>query len=208
MTRDNAIRIIRQTVSKLPGWCDLEKAERLFELASGDLPDRTLVELGVFGGRSFLPLALGCSLYEGKPGRHVYGIDPYKLSAALEGEHYPGQVEWWTAVDFEGTLQGVVDLIERESLGPFATLCRHRSLPATLLPGPVAVLHQDGNHSEDVSLEEAKQYLPLMAPRGYWVIDDTNWASLRMAQYYLLENGMRCIENHETWTIFQNGPHE
>ena len=57
------------------GWCTLEKAIKMTEYIKDDF--KLCVELGVFGGKSLLPISLKC---KGK----VIGIDAWEKEASLE----------------------------------------------------------------------------------------------------------------------------
>ena len=78
--------IIEREIPKLPGWCTPEKAKRLAELAFGA---ELAVELGVFGGRSLVAIALGIKWGPRPEHGYVDGIDPYTPAAALEGKNDP-----------------------------------------------------------------------------------------------------------------------
>jgi predicted O-methyltransferase YrrM len=68
---------------QLPGWCTKEKAYTLASLVIGTRP-AVIVEVGVFGGRSFLPMAL--ALKELGKGMAI-GIDPWSPAASVGRAH-------------------------------------------------------------------------------------------------------------------------
>src|SRR5262245_10441888 len=78
-------------ISKLDGWCEEEKANKLIDLVMHHKPD-IIVESGIFGGRSIIAMAMAVRAIE--HGR-VYGIDPWEVAAAIEGESEKN-VEWWS----------------------------------------------------------------------------------------------------------------
>jgi cephalosporin hydroxylase len=192
---------IERRILPLPGWCSVEKAQRLIALVA-DARARQVVELGVFGGRSLLALAAGCHL---NGFGMVEGIDPFEKGASLEGANDRANDEWWAAVDYEQIFAIAVNGVERAGLGPYARIVRQRSQDCAsrydLLS--IDVMHQDSNHSEAVSCEEVRLYAPRIALGGFWVIDDTNWPTTKAAQALLERLPFVLCEDHETWRIYQ-----
>lgn len=192
---------------KLPGWCTPEKGRRLEKLAI-DVRATLCVELGVFGGRSLIAIALGLS--RNGFGR-VDGIDPYTKPASLEGASNPENDRWWSEVHYEDILQQATDGIEQNGLSEHARIIRAKSLDVVdqYEDGSLDLLHQDSNHSEEVSLAEVMAWMRKIRVGGYWIFDDVNWTThgvpttLR-AQQVLESNGFERIESYDTWAIFQN----
>src|SRR5579863_7037302 len=75
----------------LEGWCWFEKAIAMAELIEMERPE-TVVEVGIFGGRSFIPQAL--QIRDNGKGR-IYGMDPWQAASSIEGEHAKEDREWW-----------------------------------------------------------------------------------------------------------------
>jgi hypothetical protein len=216
MTLEEAYALCAKVLPDLPGWCTPEKACRLVRLVAeecpsfeeseeGSPPPARVVELGVFAGRSLFALALGCRVWGRRPYRYAEGIDPYALEASLEGTQIVSQAEWWKTVDHDAALRIATRALEEYGLGPFASILRLKSEDACVRygDGSIGVLHQDANHSEEVSSKEVGLYLPKLRARGFWVMDDTDWASTRRAQDMLIEAGLRRIEDHGNWSIFK-----
>ena len=82
---------------------------------------------------------------------------------------------------------------------------RERSSDAVLRvdDGTVAVLHQDSNHSEAISCAEVEQWVPKLAPDGWWIADDTDWPTTQRAQRRLGELGFAVVEDHEQWKAYR-----
>ena len=70
-------------------------------------------------------------------------------------------------------------------------------------PAAVAVLHQDSNHSEAISCAEVEQWTPKLARDGYWIADDTDWATTQRAQRRLHELGFEVVEDHVQWKVLR-----
>lgn len=194
-------------IPRLEGWCTVEKAIRLAQLVR-DVPvppNRAFtpcaVDLGVFGGRSLLALAVGC-LARGH-GRAV-GIDPYLTSASTEGTNDPANADWWAEIDhlliYRNAYLGLQEVVDPTWWG----LLRLTSLEATALfpPGSINVLHQDTNHCPEVALPEIAAYSSLVAEGGVWVMDDADWPSMRSAREAMEEAGWGVAEDHTGWIVW------
>lgn len=190
-----ADRIIETIVAGLPGWCTADKARRIMRIvvaAEADL----VVELGVFGARSFVPLALGLRVL----GRGVaHGIDPWATAATLEGRNDPANDAYWKTVDLEEILRHAQSGIERAGVDEYVRLIRKRSQDAVAdyADKSISVLHQDSNHSEEVSCAEVDLWVPKIRPGGVWIIDDANWPSTQAAQRKLASLGFTPLEHNE-----------
>src|SRR5579885_3326462 len=101
-------------VSKSEGWCSVEKMEKMVEearLALLDSGDLFLgVELGVFAGRSLIPIAdlLHSENVEGM----IYGIDPWATAEATKG-YSEEHEKWWREVDLPEFLKRSHDLVRQ-----------------------------------------------------------------------------------------------
>ena len=198
---------------KLPGWCTPEKGRRLEKLAT-DSRAKLCVELGVFGGRSLVALALG--LAQNGFGR-VDGIDPYEKAASQEGQSdNPENYRWWGSVDYENILSQAASGIEQNDLGDYARIVRAKSLDVVdqYEDGSIDILHQDSTHTEEASLAEVEVWARKIRQGGYWVADDVNWSTndvagghrytFLRAQEALVSKGFKQIESYDTWAIFQH----
>lgn len=201
MSQADVEAIIERELPGLPGWCTPEKGKRMAELAREAY---FIVELGVFGGRSLVAMALALRDSSNDFSR-VDGIDPYTPAAALEGTNDPANDEWWTHLDYEAVARAAQESLYRLELMPYARLVRMRSLDVVdfYIDGTLDLLHQDSNHSEEVSCEEVTRWTPKIRPGGYWVFDDTNWESTNKAQRELTALGFLELEDHGSWKIYQ-----
>ena len=193
--------IIVRELSKLPGWCSDQKGMRMATLARGA---SLCVELGVFGGRSLISVAL--TLADQGFGQ-VHGIDPFTKEAALEGVNDVKNDEWWSGLDYEAIAYAAQTALYELDLTPHAQLIRMRSLEVVdyYTNESLDLIHQDSNHSEKVSCEEVARWSPKIRPNGYWIFDDTNWESTKKAQQDLEALGFVELEDHVTWKVYRNG---
>lgn len=194
--------VIELELPKLPGWCSTEKGYRLAELAMS-VPAKLCVELGVFGGRSLVAIALGLA-HNGFG--QVTGVDPFTQAASLEGTNDPANDEWWSHLDYEAIARAAQTGIYELDLTEYAHLVRMRSLEVVdfYKNESIDLLHQDSNHAEEISCEEVARWAPKISPNGYWIADDTNWESTKKAQRDLEALGFTELEDHGTWKVYRN----
>lgn len=182
----------------LPGWCTPEKGRRLAELARGA---SLCVELGVFGARSLVAIALGLRAHGS--GR-VDGIDPYTPDAALEGKNDPANDKWWSELDYESIAREAQTACYRLGLAQYTRIVRmhSRAMVEFYADRSIDLLHVDSNHSQEVSLWEVEHWASKVRSGGYWIADDVDWPTLAAAQNRLIELGFKVIEHHGTWAVY------
>ena len=71
--------------------------------------------------------------------------------------------------------------------------CKSEDAACQFTSQSISLLHQDSNHSEEVSCQEVSLWFDKVKIGGYWVFDDTNWSSTMKAQMLLLEKGYKLI---------------
>jgi hypothetical protein len=184
MTLPSAVTsFIRTALPKMEGWCSEPKAVSMAARVLAEKPV-TCVEIGVFGGRSLCAMAVALrELGQGK----AYGIDPWAVSASLEG--YPkddDNAKWWkNNIDHESIYKGCIDWITSLQLDPYIEILRmtnREAFPYVKALPPIDMLHIDGNHSEITSMFDVEHYVPLCSPGAIVWFDDTDWQSTKAAQ--------------------------
>jgi len=187
-------------ILKLPGWCPNDKADILESLAE-QVKNRThhgvIVEIGTYGGRSFFPMVKGS-----KGHALCIGIDPYNTGDCLEGQMEEKHVAWWGNVD----LHQVRLAYERElAKYPHAVHIYRKSQDAVDMfnDRSIDLLHIDGNHSEQVSLQDVKNWEPKIKRDGVIVFDDIDWPSTKRAQDELYRRGWRKVNKHNNWGVYK-----
>ena len=193
---------IDSVLPPLPGWCTPEKGKRIAHLAA-DMRAHLCVELGVFGGRSLVALALGLSL--NKMGR-VHGVDPFTKGASLEGTNAAENNDWWAKIDYEEIRSHAIRAVETNGLQSYVTMIREKSIDVVdrYVDGSIDILHQDSNHSAEVSTAEVRAWMPKLRLGGFWIFDDIDWETTHDAQKLLLDSGFTCLETYYQWAIFQS----
>ncbi len=192
---------IEVAVAPLHGWTTPEKAWQLAELILMTSATRS-VEIGVFGGRGTISMAMAhAALGHG----YVVGIDPWQASASVDGTNDPAHDAWWRAVDYDEVLRSFLRALLRHHVLDYGRVLRERSDTAVRLfaDESVMVLHQDGNHSEEVSTREVDLWTPKIARGGYWVADDADWATTQPALRRLAASRFDLVDDRGSWRIYR-----
>lgn len=177
--------------NRLEGWCDVAKAQRLAAIVLALRPTVT-VEIGVFGGRSLLPMAMAHAVI----GHGVaIGIDPWSKAASLAGMEGVNK-EWWDKLDHELIYQGFMRSANRLIADGWVNVFRGTSDEAiandrekfrgtdsrlVFVPEVIDLLHVDGNHSEQ-AVKDVDNYATRLRPGGILVMDDIDWAAAAAAR--------------------------
>lgn len=161
---------IRATVLSLQGWCSPDKA---VDLANAILKTKATVsvQIGVFAGRSLIPMAMAHA--EQKHGI-VWGIDPWSPQESIKGQG-KADTDWWSKVDHDLFYRSTLDSVQRLDLTPFVNIIRARSDDVT--PPPVIdVVEIDGNHSEQ-SIRDVDRFASCVRDGGFCFLDDLGWSN-------------------------------
>lgn len=184
------------------GWCSLEKAKVIIDTVVEKKPN-LCVELGCFGGRSLMPFGLGL---EYNNNGVIYGIDPWKKEASLEGTNDIENDKWWSKIDYEKMYKYTIQKINENNFDKYIKLIRDNSFNAVnkFENNTIDILHQDSNHSEEITTKEVELWVPKMKKGGLWFADDIDWNTTKKA-YNELETkyNFKLIENYKTWAVYQ-----
>lgn len=176
---------ISHAISTLEGWCTLRKARMLCDvIKSNDC--RTVMEVGIYGGRSLIPMALTMKhLGRGT----VIGIDPWSNGEAAKAASDAKDTKWWTSVDldhikrcyfaalFKFDVISFVKTLEITSAQAMAALAGHR----------FDLVHVDGGHSEQQAYGDVNAWSTFLSETGILVLDDINWETVGKARSWVLE---------------------
>jgi len=185
---------LENTIPNLHGWCSLEKAFQLYNLViRHDKP--ICVEIGVFAGRSLLPIALAAKAKKGS----AVGIDAWSKEVSIEWSKDPANTEWWSNIDYDYFFSYTESLLIKAEVSTTTTLLRNKSvfLADNFEDNSISLLHQDGDHSEEATLEEVNVWYNKVKMGGHWVFNDTDWESTKKAQDLLLNSGYELIFTQE-----------
>jgi len=181
--------------NNIEGWCTEEKALKMMEYINEDT--KLCVELGVFGGRSLLPIAMKC---KGK----VIGIDAWNKDSSLSGTNDIENNNWWANIDYEYMYKYTIDLMKKYNCNNVELYRTNSSNAVQYFENEsIDFLHQDSNHSELISCNEVDLYYNKVKKNGIWVFDDTNWETTKKAQKLLINYGYTEIYDQGNWKIYR-----
>lgn len=188
-------------VEGLPGWCTPEKAQALFDLVIAT-DSQSTVELGVFGGRSLIPMALA---HKQKGSGMITGIDPYAVEPSLEGTNHPANDEYWKSINYEQVYNNCKRALITNGVNEICWLLRSKSVTVANSYGDnsVDIIHQDSVHSKEVIIAELEAWSSKLKPGGYWIVDDTNWPETVEGYAELPNFGMELVTDYESWQIWK-----
>ncbi len=191
--------------AEIPGWCSLEKAEKMMQLIY-DAHPVTCVEIGVFGGSSIYPTAKALKYLKAGV---VYAIDPWSTADCLVGYSSDDpNYQWWGSVDLYEIYENFRQMLKSYKISDHCKVMRMSSRMA--LPNfsdeSIDILHIDGNHTEENALADVQMYLPKLKKGGYLWFDDVNWTSTHKAVEYLMSSEelvMDVLRSTSTCFLFQ-----
>lgn len=143
---------------------------------------KNYIDIGVYKGRSLLPLSYVIGQNNGK----AIGIDPYENEAAkefdIEKEKSEVINDFIDKLDFDDLYNDVIMKIEEFELSDYCKIIRKTSSEAVtdILKNKTKIdmLHIDGNHDGIHVQEDADKYLPLIEEGGFVIFDDLDWSSV------------------------------
>ena len=143
---------------------------------------REFVEIGVYKGRSLLPVA---TMFRILNQGTATGIDPWSAPEALQHDQHAFDTDdanrWVEAQPWDEIYRGVEERIQQYSLQEHCRLLRMTSEEAApqIPDGSVDMVHVDGNHDRAAVERDVELYLPKLKPGGVLVLDDATWDSIR-----------------------------
>ena len=189
---------ILAVLPQLEGWCSPRKALWLAGLVRRNGIQR-IGEIGVYGGRSLIPMALAA---RARPGASAYAIEPWSNSVAAEHAPTENHVQWWRDVDLAMIKQKFITAILSCGLTEIVKIVELPSNDARIAFSAATarfdLLHIDGSHAETQALADVVSWLPLVAPGGIIILDDIGWKSVGKARDYLRNTCTIIEEMQET----------
>lgn len=157
----------------LEGWCSPRKALLLYALAREHKPE-TAVEIGIFGGRSIVPIA--AALRDNGRG-HVCGIETWSGAAATTHRTDFSNDFWWMNVDLGAIKKTFLQFVVAHDLHDVIKVVEAPSAKCPGLFERIDLLHIDGGHSTFDAAQDVVNYVTKVPPGGIVVFDDINWKS-------------------------------
>ncbi|MCY6379847.1 class I SAM-dependent methyltransferase [Hoeflea prorocentri] len=180
-----------ELIADVEGWCTPHKACLLNQIAIQ--PDiHKSIEIGIYAGKSFFPV---CAAYKEKGyGKH-YGIEAWSNEVAIETVTTAVNDEWWSKVDIVLMKEKFLKKLLEENLFNYAAIVESDSNSAYGLfasaryEKTIDLLHIDGAHSVQQSLNDVVKWSSLVKPGGYIFLDDIDWPSVKLARTFLQQIG-------------------
>lgn len=189
---------IATIVPSITGWCSVEKANDL-ALAIIKLRSSVTVEIGVWGGRSVVPMALA---HQEQDHGIVWAIDPWSPVASTEGYDKVNS-DWWGAQNHEVVYRGFLDTLRLNGVERFVNVIRKKS--DDVEPPPVIdMLHIDGQHTEQ-AVRDVERFASKVRDGGFCFVDDIGWSGGGPARAVtrLLEMGFVKVFDRDTGAMFE-----
>jgi hypothetical protein len=173
-------------VATIPGMCAEEKMHAVIE-AMRRAPPGDIVEIGSWWGRSAALFVWLSRRYDlGK----VLCVDPWRVEALSQGDALLDSLS--LSLDTEEALRmfeiNLAPLagdrlnyirapsVEGAALYKANPAAATDAFGATRYAGRIAVLHIDGNHAYEQVAQDEAAWTPLVAPGGWIIFDDYEWA--------------------------------
>lgn len=173
-------------MSGIHGWCSDEKALVMMDVINKN-KCRYCIEIGVFSGKSLLPIARTVQYNESGV---VYAIDAWDRAAAIKGL-IPSNPNygWWKQIDFDHLYHETKNIMNQNGLIPYCHFMKNLSQDVVSLfgDGTIDFIHFDGNHNEKSIFSDVTSYYPKIKNGGFIVLNDPNWLSSKEALVFLLE---------------------
>ena len=176
------------------GWCTKEKARWLAALVA-ERRATTALEVGVFGGKSFLPVAAAMTCWGGV----AYGVEPWSSELSIAEPTEIRNDSWWASVDMRIVKSNFYLAVARLGLASQVRMLELSSDQArrALAEQRFGLIHIDGSHAPGQSLRDVEQWSPLLAPGGVLVLDDVDWPSVANARAFVEERFKLIETRHE-----------
>jgi tetratricopeptide (TPR) repeat protein len=182
------------------GWISLDKAGCLIDYVDEicrDIENPICVEIGVYAGKSILPVAL--ELKRNAKGV-IFAIDPWtneEATRGYEGPHY----QYWSKVNLQEKLQLFKTMINEFELSEYVVPIKETSDRAPEFKN-INLLHIDGQHT-DQALRDAKKYAVNIELNGYCIVDDVDWGEVENVPKFLEKIGFVPIHSIGSTAIFK-----
>lgn len=172
----------------IDGWCSPAKARWLTDMIVARRAV-SIVEIGVYGGKSLIPMALAARSCGAAA---VIGVEPWSAAVAISEPTNEANDEWWAKLDFAAVKTRFFANAVRYDVAAAITIMEMDSAAAFGILQPKGrqfdLVHIDGAHSPERALADARSWSTLVKPGGVLVFDDIGWPSVARARAFLTEN--------------------
>jgi predicted O-methyltransferase YrrM len=196
---------VEQVVNSMQhGWCSVEKA---CTLASAIIALRAtnVLEIGVYSGRSLVPMALALQWVHQHHNTRglIVGIDAWDNTIAIEGMEGSHR-QWWGKLPMEQMYELCKSTLLQYNLVHYVQLIQGRSNDKAIMDrchGVFDLVHIDGSHSEQASMFDVTYYGYKVREGGLLFLDDREWSS--KAYQTLPSIGYKELYQLDTGAVFQ-----
>lgn len=165
-------------IPHMEGWCLPERCEEMAERIL-ETNARICIDIGVYAARS--TIAMGFAARELRTSR-VFGIDPWKVETAIEGDNVEENARWWREnSNLEKMHQETMRYVWSHRLDEWVTIIRNGSQYVADLFPVIDFINIDGCHTELASCRDVNLYLPKLRSGCYLTFDDADWATTQPA---------------------------
>jgi len=186
------------------GGCSLEKAYIMAWLIA-NFKLKSTVDIGVYRGRSLFPQALAHKRFSNGI---VYGIDPWDSELGRENDNKELKEaidDFKDKTDYSEIGREVARYNLEKGFNDYCMLIQKKSEDAIAQFKDKNIvfdlIHIDGNHDTEMVMKDITLYPPLLTKKGFVILDDISWASVRPAFHALRSKYslvFRKIESHES----------
>lgn len=192
------------------GGCGFEKAYIMAWLIA-NFKLKSAVDIGVYRGRSLFSQALAHKEFSNGI---VYGIDPWDNELARENDsgEFKKQIDdFIDKTDFSEIGREVVRYNFEKGFNDHCVIIQKKSEDAISQFKDKNIIfdliHIDGNHDTEIVMKDVELYLPLLVEKGFVVLDDISWDSVRPA-FNAVSSKYSLIYKKNDYAIFWNNNNE
>lgn len=195
---DLFVRISR-VMQALDGWCPESKGHTLAAAVIALRPEVS-VEIGVWGGKSLIPMAMAHK-HIGKG--YVIGIDPWHPVESVKGQQNADDVKYWGNINHEEVYGRFMQAVYANDLERIIRVERKPS-DAVEPPARIDIASLDGNHGETV-IRDAERFGMRVRTGGLIFMDDLDWTGgfVRKAYNNLINAGFIRLYDLGTGCVLQ-----
>lgn len=192
-------QVIDSIFDTTKGWCPRDKAHYLANCVLEHKP-KVIVEVGVFEGKSFLPMALAATKV---PGCKLIAIDAWDNEVAIRETVSAEHRDWWIKAELETHYQEFIKKLTTHNLESIVEVIRADSNTVDP-PAEINLLHVDGSH--DATAEsDIVRFGRCVVLGGIAVLDDLNWETGNplAGANWLLQHGFVELTKLGTGAVFK-----
>lgn len=192
--------IIEKTNAQMQGWCGSEKAAILASMVLTLRPE-VVLEVGVFAGKSLIPMAL--AMKEINRGV-IIGVDAWSKQVAVREQTSPEHQKWWNELDIDAIYSSFVNSVNTLGLNKHVDIVRKESQNFN---GPPAygIFHCDGSHSV-TTINDIMRFAPKVVMGGFVILDDIrgdHGQAPTMAAQRLIQMRFKKLYDLQDGAVFQ-----